>query len=94
MEDAGTRLRTGVSATDGEHFVAAAFDVPTVAALAAEKGARPASWPGLVPTAAGITQRHRRPRTVEQLADNLGALEVRLAQRTWCASTAASPPEG
>jgi aryl-alcohol dehydrogenase-like predicted oxidoreductase len=77
-EDA--RLRAGVSATQGEHMVDAAFDlVDLLDEMATGKGCTVSqlslAWcmrqPGIVSPIVG-------PRTVEQLVDNLGAIDVEL----------------
>jgi aryl-alcohol dehydrogenase-like predicted oxidoreductase len=88
------RLRAGVSATDGDHFQDAAFDVvETLEAIAGEKGCTVSqlalAWCINQP---GITSAIVGPRTVEQLVDNLGALEVTLNDADRERIDAVSPP--
>ena len=88
------RLRAGVSATDGDHFQDAAFDVvETLQAMAAEKGCTTSqlalAWCIGQP---GITSAIVGPRTMAQLIDNLGALEVTLSEADRERIDAVSPP--
>jgi aryl-alcohol dehydrogenase-like predicted oxidoreductase len=88
------RLRAGVSATDGDHFQGAAFDVvELLEALAGEKGCTVSqlalAWCINQP---GITSAIVGPRTIDQLVDNLGALEVTLSEADRERIDAVSPP--
>jgi aryl-alcohol dehydrogenase-like predicted oxidoreductase len=88
------RLRAGVSATDGDHFQDAAFDVvEMLEAMAAGKGCTVSqlalAWCIGQP---GITSAIVGPRTVEQLIDNLGALKVTLSDADRQRIDAVSPP--
>jgi aryl-alcohol dehydrogenase-like predicted oxidoreductase len=91
---ADSRLQAGVSATDGEHFVDAAFDVvELLETIAAEKGCTVSqlslAWclaqPGITSTIVG-------PRTLEQLLDNLGAVDVTIPHADLQRIDVVSPP--
>jgi aryl-alcohol dehydrogenase-like predicted oxidoreductase len=93
-EQGDARLRAGVTATEGEHWVEAAFDlVDLLDEIAAEKGCTISqlslAWclhqPGIASPIIG-------PRTVEQLQDNLGAIDVVLDDDDRQRIDALSPP--
>ena len=93
-EDA--RLGTTVSATGTQHFLPAAYDVVDVlTALADEKGCSVSqlalAW---CVTQPGVTSPIVGPRTIEQLDDNLGALDVSLTDEDRQRIDAAAPPGG
>ena len=91
---AGARLGTTVSATGTQHFVPAAYDVVDVlVALAGEKGCSVGqlalAWCVGQP---GITSPIIGPRTADQLADNLGALDLTLTDEDRQRIDAVAPP--
>lgn len=93
-QPADTRLAAGVSANSGEHAVERAFDLVEVLESLAQEKNIPVSQLSLAwcIQQPGITSAIIGPRTLEQLEDNLAALDVKLTEEDFQRIDAVSPP--